>query len=121
MALNIPNTELPGNSFLKGLDTGSSMFSRMINPVIQRENMMRQWKQHLDSLAFQKQQMAHAERNDDLKRRVLQERLTGLHNANDPKFAMKQLQEKLNYIQNLGAQNTQDVTSGMGNTSIEAQ
>lgn len=86
MSLNIPNTELPGNSFLKGIDTGSSMFSRLMNPVIQRENMMRQWKQHLENMALQKQQMAHAGRNDDLQRQILQERYTGLKNSNDPNY-----------------------------------
>ncbi len=54
MALNIPLPDLPGTGFLKGVDTGSSMFSRLMHPVIQRENMARQWKQHLDSLALQK-------------------------------------------------------------------
>ncbi len=54
MALNIPLPDLPGTGFLKGVDTGSSMFSKLMNPVVQRENMARQWKQHLDSLALQK-------------------------------------------------------------------
>jgi hypothetical protein len=31
MALNIPNTDLPGTSFLKGLDSGSNMFAKMMN------------------------------------------------------------------------------------------
>lgn len=31
MALNIPNTDLPGTSFLKGIDTGSNLFAKMMN------------------------------------------------------------------------------------------
>lgn len=31
MALNIPNTDLPGNSFLKGVDSGSNMFAKIMN------------------------------------------------------------------------------------------
>lgn len=31
MALNIPNTDLPGTSFLKGIDTGSNMFAKLMN------------------------------------------------------------------------------------------
>ena len=31
MALNIPNTELPGTSFLKGIDTGSNLFGKVMN------------------------------------------------------------------------------------------
>lgn len=31
MALNIPNTDLPGASFLKGMDTGSNLFAKLMN------------------------------------------------------------------------------------------
>ena len=51
MALNIPNTDLPGNSFLKGIDTGSTMFSRLMQPVLEREKQKQQQEQqHSDSL-----------------------------------------------------------------------
>jgi hypothetical protein len=53
----IPLPGLPGDSFLKGVDTGSSMFSRMIQPVIQREQLAQQWQQHLQQKALQEQQL----------------------------------------------------------------
>lgn len=56
MALNIPMPDLPGTSFLKGVDTGSSMFSRMIQPVIERERLKQQQDQFVQNLALQKQQ-----------------------------------------------------------------
>jgi hypothetical protein len=31
MALNIPNVDSPGNSFIKGIDTGSNMFAKIMN------------------------------------------------------------------------------------------
>lgn len=37
MALNIPMPELPGTGLLKGIDTGSNMFLRMMHPIIERE------------------------------------------------------------------------------------
>lgn len=60
MALNIPMPDSPGTGFLKGIDTGSAMFSRLMQPIIQRENMQRQWKEHLDQLALQKQAQERA-------------------------------------------------------------
>ena len=45
MTLNIPNTDLPGNSFLKGVDTGSTMFSRLMQPVLEREKQKQQAEQ----------------------------------------------------------------------------
>lgn len=56
MALNIPMPDLPGTSFLKGLDTGSSMYSRMIQPVLDREKLKQQQEQFLQNLALQKEQ-----------------------------------------------------------------
>lgn len=55
MALNIPMPDSPGNSLLKGLDTGSSMFSRMIQPVIERERMKQAQNQFVQDYALRKQ------------------------------------------------------------------
>lgn len=60
MATGIPLPGQPGEALLKGIDTGSSMFTRMMQPIIQREDMQRQWKQHLDQLALQKQSQGRA-------------------------------------------------------------
>ncbi len=54
MPLNIPMPQLPLSGLNQAIATGGNLFQQMINPVIQRENMQRQWKQHLDSLELQK-------------------------------------------------------------------
>ncbi len=46
--------ELPGGAFLKGLDTGSTLYSRMMGPKLKREAMAQAWQQHLDQLKMQK-------------------------------------------------------------------
>lgn len=102
MALNIPNTDLPGNSFLKGVDTGSTMFSRLMQPVLEREKQKQQAEQFAQELALRKQAAARAGANSDLQRQIMQENLLKLKHSNDPKWAMQQLQEKLDYIQGLG-------------------
>ena len=56
MATGIPLPGQAGDSFNKGVDTGSSMFARLMQPIIQRENMAREWQQHLNELEIQKQQ-----------------------------------------------------------------
>lgn len=55
MALNIPMPDSPGSSLLKGLDTGSSMMARMMQPVIERERMKQQQAQFVQDYALKKQ------------------------------------------------------------------
>lgn len=93
MALNIPMPGLPFANLNEAINTGGNLFSKMMQPVLARENAMRQWRQHLDSLALQKEQMAHARRNDDLQRAILQERLGGLRDARNPMKKLEQLQQ----------------------------
>lgn len=102
MALNIPNVDSPGNSLLKGIDTGSSMFQRLMQPVLEREKQKQQAEQFAQELALRKQAAARAGANSDLQRQILQQNLLKLQHSNDPKWAMQQLQEKLDYIQGLG-------------------
>lgn len=107
MALNIPNTDLPGNSFLKGVDTGSSMFSRLMQPILEREKQKQQAEQFAQELALKKQQEARMGANSGLNRKVLEQQLLKLQHSNDPQWAIQQLQSKLDYIQNLGRQGQQ--------------
>jgi hypothetical protein len=107
MALNIPNTDLPGASFLKGIDTGSTMFSRLMHPVLEREKQKQQAEQFAQELALKKQQEARMGANSGLNRQILEQNLLKLKHSNDPHWAMQQLQEKLDYIQNLGKQGQQ--------------
>ena len=107
MALNIPNTDLPGASFLKGIDTGSTMFSRLMQPVLEREKQKQQAEQFAQELALKKQQEARMGANSGLNRQILEQNLLKLKHSNDPQWAMQQLQAKLDYIQNLGNQGGQ--------------
>ncbi len=58
MALNIPNTNPAIDTLLSGVDTGSSMFSRIMQPVIERERLRQQQNQFVQNLALQKQAQA---------------------------------------------------------------
>ncbi len=53
MALNIPMPQLPLSGLNQAIATGGNLFQQMMHPKIQREDMARQWRQHLDSLAMQ--------------------------------------------------------------------
>lgn len=52
----------PINTFMKGIGTGSDMFSKLMQPILQRENMARQWKEHQDNLANQQQAQARLQK-----------------------------------------------------------
>lgn len=121
MALNIPNTDLPGNSFLKGLDTGSTMFSRLMQPALEREKQKQQAEQFAQELALKKQQEARMGANSGLNRQILEQNLLKLKHSNDPQWAMQQLQSKLDYIQNLGKQGGQGGQPGAGGQSMGGQ
>jgi hypothetical protein len=62
MALNIPMPESPGTSFLQGADTGSTLMSRMMQPILEREKMKQQQSQFAQNLVLyqQAQQRANA-------------------------------------------------------------
>lgn len=121
MALNIPNVDLPGTSFLKGVDTGSTMFSRLMQPVLEREKQKQQAEQFAQELALKKQQEARMGANSGLNRQILEQNLLKLKHSNDPQWAMQQLQAKLDYIQNLGKQGGQGGQPGAGGQSMGGQ
>lgn len=86
MALNIPMPDSPGTGFLKGIDTGSSMFSRMIQPVLEREKQKQQAEQFAQELEIKKQQLAKSGANADLQRQLLQQHILAAQHANDPMY-----------------------------------
>jgi|GEM_PF-3308864 len=90
MALNIPNTDLPGNSFLKGIDTGSTMFSRLMQPVLEREKQKQQQEQFEKELALKKQAAARAGALDPMRKMILEQQLLKLKHSNDPMYEMNQ-------------------------------
>lgn len=55
MALNIPNTGPAIDTLLSGINTGSNMFSRLMQPVLDREKLKQQQEQFVQNLALQKQ------------------------------------------------------------------
>lgn len=61
MAINIPMPDSPGTSFIQGLDTGSNMLSRMMQPVLERERLKQQQNQFIQNLALQKQEQDRAQ------------------------------------------------------------
>lgn len=54
MALNIPMPDSPGTGFLKGIDTGSAMFTRLMQPIIQREKQKQLEAHFQEQLKLQK-------------------------------------------------------------------
>lgn len=115
MPLNIPMPQFPGTGLaehlLKGLDTGSALFSRYMQPIIQREQLAETGKYHQGTLAYQqkqleqqalhqaqqmqmqKQQMAQAHAFDSLKKQMMQEQLKKLKNSNNPEYEFQQYQK----------------------------
>lgn len=92
MTLNIPMPDLPGNSFLKGIDTGSTMFSRLMQPALEREKQ-KQLDQHFlqrliaDREAAERSQ-AFQSRFDPLTKSIMQQKLQGLTQKNDPNYEL---------------------------------
>lgn len=125
MAVNVPMPDLPLKGLNQAIATGGNLFTQMMNPVIQRENMERQWRQHLDSLALQKEQMAHARRNDDLQRLMMQEQLMKLQHSNDPMYEFNQFKNLMGMLgggesgQQMPQMPTQEMGEGMGMFSPE--
>jgi len=107
MALNIPNTDLPGNSFLKGVDTGSSMFSRLMQPVLEREKQKQQAEQFEKELALRKQAEARMGANSGLNRKILEQNLLKLQHSNDPNYEIQQLQHMIESLNGVGGQQGQ--------------
>lgn len=58
MALNIPMPDSPGDSLLKGLDTSSTVMSRIMEPIIQREKLKQQQAQFAQNFALRQKELA---------------------------------------------------------------
>lgn len=111
MALNIPLPGLPGDALLKGLNTGSTLFSRYMQPIIQREQLAEQGKYHQGSLAQQqrqleqqalhqaqqlalaKQQEARLAQNSALNRQLLQKQIFEHELKTNPKKLFEFIQQ----------------------------
>lgn len=105
MALNIPNTDLPGNSFLKGVQGGSSMFSRLMQPILEREKQ-KQLEQHFqEQLKLNKAASGRAAQSASDAHKLALMKM-------DPNYKFQQVQNMLNNLQSLGGkQNNPNVTN----------
>jgi hypothetical protein len=96
MALNIPMPGAPGQSFLRGIDTGGNLFSRMMQPVLSREKMnqlgqqfqqeqAQKQDQFMQELALRKQAEARMGANMGLNRQLLQQQIMEHELKTNPK------------------------------------
>ncbi len=127
MATGIPLPGMPGQSFLQGINSGSGMFSRMIQPTLEREKQ-RQLDEHFkQEMELRKQAAARAGSMDPLRRMILEQQLQGLKNKNDPMYEVNQMKALMGMLS--GGQGggqmpqesapTQEMGQGMGMFSPE--
>lgn len=102
MALNIPNVGSNADALIQGFDTGSTMFSRLMQPILEREKQKQAAEQFQQELALKKQQEARLGANSDLNRQILQQQLLGLQHENDPNYEFKQYKALQDFITNGG-------------------
>jgi len=121
MALNIPNVGQPGEALLQGINTGSSMFSRLMTPVIAREQLAQQMKIHQDSLALQKATQARLAAMAPLQRRMAELSIQKAEMETDPAKKMAYIQAIMQGIHGMNGQAEQLMTpfTGMGMPSQE--
>lgn len=93
MALNIPMPESPGSSLLQGLNTGSTMMSRMMQPIIERERMKQAQDQFQQDLALRNAEFKRSGANLDLQRQIMQQNLLGLQHSNDPMYEFNKFKQ----------------------------
>jgi hypothetical protein len=131
MALGIPLPGQPGDALLKGINTGSGMFSRLMTPIVQREQLAQQMKIHQDSLAMQKAAAGRAAALAPLQKMMLEQQLLKLQHSNDPNYEFQQFKALQDMITSGGqgggnmqgmpqeAMPTQEMGQGMGMFSPE--
>jgi len=130
MATRIPLPGLPGSGFLQGVNTGSSMFSRMIQPEIEREKQAQAERHFQEQLKLSKAAAARAGANSDLQRMIMQQQLLKLQHSNDPMYELNQFKNLMGAMGGGGmtgaegggqlpSMPTQEMGEGMGMFSPE--
>ncbi len=89
MAIDIPLPQDAGTSLLQGADTGSALFARIMQPIIQRQQLAQQMKIHMDDLALRKAAAGRAAANYDLQRQLM---MLNLQKAQREANPLQQLQ-----------------------------
>lgn len=115
MATRIP---LPGNmidTLMKGVSTGSNMYSGIMNPIISRENMAntkkihdeqlaQQMKIHQDSIALQRATQARLDAMAPLQRRMTELSIKKAEMETDPLKKMAYIKQIMQGIHGMGAE-----------------
>lgn len=93
----IPLPGQPGDALLRGLSTGSQMFSNIMHPILAREQLAQQMKIHADNLALQKAAQGRmAQAASDAHKLALMKL--------DPDFALNQMRRAYEAFGNGGQQ-----------------
>jgi len=99
MPTRIPLPGQPGDALLKGLDIGSTMFSRMIQPILEREKLAQADKHFQEQMALNRQresrlaQFGGLSPSGDVANALVIEQLRRQYGEDDPRF--KQAQQAL--------------------------
>jgi len=106
MALNIPIPGLPADALLRGVNTGGGLYSRIMQPILEREQqeirkrqLEEQKRQFAEQMGLRREQFARSGQNMDLQRAILGEQLQNLQHKNDPNWEMNNF---INFSKKLG-------------------
>lgn len=127
MSTRIP---LPGNmidTLMKGVDTGGAMYSRAMQPILDREHQKQAEEHFKQQMALRKAAFARAGANQDIQRKILEQQLLGLTHKNDPMYEINQFAALQNMLTGGGGgampgqqpAPTQEMGEGMGVFSPE--
>jgi len=127
MAWNIPNVPSFGEALNQGVNTGSSMFARIMEPILKREQLAQQMKIHKDALALQQAAAGRAAALAPLNQKIAELKLAKAEREADPAKQTAYFQQLLHGIrsahneQNQGMPNQEIMQpfTGMGLPSLE--
>jgi hypothetical protein len=102
MVTGIPLPGQPGEALLKGINSGSSMFSRLMQPVLEREKQKQLEEHFQEQLKLSKAASGRAAQS-----------AADAHRKMDPKWQMQQLQQKIAYLNSLRGQNSNQSAQGV--------
>lgn len=110
MPLNIPMPADFGETLLKGVNTGSGFFARMMQSVIEREKQAQLERHFQEELKLRKAAAGRAGANSDLQRQMLQQQLLALQHKNDPNWELQNYLNTMKAFGNVGGGTTSPVT-----------
>lgn len=90
MALNIPNVGSPADALMKGLNTGSTLYSRAMQSILEREKQKQAEEHFKQQMAMREKEFARSGANLGLQRALLMENLKKARNANNPMYEFNQ-------------------------------